>query len=311
MSAETRDARRPARDGGALRARGARRAAGRQPAAVRRRPRRSSSPSSSSSSPESRSTATRLADYCRVCGFTLRDALPATYPHVLAFPLQMRLMADGAFPFPLLGLVHLDNAITQHRPIARGRAARPAGPRRRPATPPEGQGLLAARRGTRRRRARLGGARHDPPTRRRRPGGDAATRGPRPFPRTPPPSPSGASAAISAAATRASPATATRSTCIRSAPRPSASRARSPTGCGARPAASPSSRAGSPTRFSVEVRFQKPLLLPGRVGFVPVERDGGRIGFALRTSATAPSTYPASCGPFHSLHGSGHRAPRG
>lgn len=59
----------------------------------------------------------RLAEYSRVCGFTLRDRLPATYPHVLAFPLQMRLMTDGAFPFPLLGLVHLDNAITQHRPI--------------------------------------------------------------------------------------------------------------------------------------------------------------------------------------------------
>jgi acyl dehydratase len=60
----------------------------------------------------------RLAEYCRVCGFTLRDVLPATYPHVLAFPLQMRLMADGSFPFPLLGLVHIDNSITQHRPIA-------------------------------------------------------------------------------------------------------------------------------------------------------------------------------------------------
>ncbi len=61
----------------------------------------------------------RLAEYCRVCGFGLRDSLPPTYPHVLAFPLQMRLMADGSFPFPLLGLVHLDNAIVQHRPIAR------------------------------------------------------------------------------------------------------------------------------------------------------------------------------------------------
>jgi acyl dehydratase len=37
---------------------------------------------------------------------------------VLAFPLQMRLMADGSFPYPLLGLVHIDNSITQHRPIS-------------------------------------------------------------------------------------------------------------------------------------------------------------------------------------------------
>ena len=64
----------------------------------------------------------RLAAYCRVCGFTLRETLPATYPHILAFPLQMRLMADGGFPFPLLGLVHLDNSITQHRPIGTGEA---------------------------------------------------------------------------------------------------------------------------------------------------------------------------------------------
>ena len=34
----------------------------------------------------------------RVCGFTMRDQLPATYPHVLAFPLQLALMADAALP---------------------------------------------------------------------------------------------------------------------------------------------------------------------------------------------------------------------
>ncbi len=61
-----------------------------------------------------------IADYCRVCGFALRDRMPPTYPHVLSFPLQMELMASGSFPFPLLGLVHLDDAITQHRPIAIG-----------------------------------------------------------------------------------------------------------------------------------------------------------------------------------------------
>jgi acyl dehydratase len=59
-----------------------------------------------------------LAAYCRICGFTMRDTLPATYPHVLSFPLQMSLMSGDNFPFPLLGLVHLDNSITQHRPIA-------------------------------------------------------------------------------------------------------------------------------------------------------------------------------------------------
>jgi acyl dehydratase len=59
----------------------------------------------------------RVADYDRVCGFALADALPATYPHMLAFPLQLSLMTDPSFPFPAIGLVHIANRITQHRPI--------------------------------------------------------------------------------------------------------------------------------------------------------------------------------------------------
>ncbi|MFF3615990.1 MaoC/PaaZ C-terminal domain-containing protein [Streptomyces sp. NPDC002580] len=57
-----------------------------------------------------------LAAYERVCGFpTGRAALPVTYPHVLAFPLAMRIMTGRAFPLPLLGLVHTAIEITQHR----------------------------------------------------------------------------------------------------------------------------------------------------------------------------------------------------
>lgn len=59
-----------------------------------------------------------LADYAQACGFGLGGTLPATYPHVLAFPLQVVLMADPAFPVPLPGLVHLANRITAHRGIA-------------------------------------------------------------------------------------------------------------------------------------------------------------------------------------------------
>lgn len=58
-----------------------------------------------------------LAGYDRVCGFRLSTALPATYPHVLAFPLAMALMTGPAFPFPLLGLVHIANRIEQRRPL--------------------------------------------------------------------------------------------------------------------------------------------------------------------------------------------------
>lgn len=58
-----------------------------------------------------------LAAYNRVCGFRLTDELPATYPHLLAFPLQIKLMSGGDFPFPLVGSVHVANRITQSRPL--------------------------------------------------------------------------------------------------------------------------------------------------------------------------------------------------
>ncbi|WP_369937248.1 MaoC/PaaZ C-terminal domain-containing protein [Plantactinospora sp. BB1] len=56
-----------------------------------------------------------LAAYDRVCGFRLADALPPTYPHVLAFPLALRLMSAPEFPLPLVGLVHVSNRITAYR----------------------------------------------------------------------------------------------------------------------------------------------------------------------------------------------------
>jgi acyl dehydratase len=61
-----------------------------------------------------------VAAYSRVCGFALRDHLPPTYPHLLAFPLQMAVMADGGFPFGAVGLVHVENRIEQKRPIRLG-----------------------------------------------------------------------------------------------------------------------------------------------------------------------------------------------
>src|ERR687887_2900429 len=58
-----------------------------------------------------------LAAYVRVCGFRLRDELPPTYPHILAFPLAMELMTDTSFPFPVMGLVHIANRIEVVRPM--------------------------------------------------------------------------------------------------------------------------------------------------------------------------------------------------
>jgi acyl dehydratase len=58
-----------------------------------------------------------LAAYTRVCGLPLNDVLPATYPHLLTFPLQMALMSDRSFPLALPGLVHVRNRIEVRRPI--------------------------------------------------------------------------------------------------------------------------------------------------------------------------------------------------
>src|SRR3978361_1191875 len=65
-------------------------------------------------------SSSELADYDRVCGLRLSDHLPITYLHVLAFPLSMQLMTDKSFPYPLVGLVHLAQRMTLHRPVSLG-----------------------------------------------------------------------------------------------------------------------------------------------------------------------------------------------
>jgi acyl dehydratase len=59
-----------------------------------------------------------LAQYAHVCGFTLRDELPPTYPHVLAHPLHLALLSRA--PFSAVGVVHIANRIVQHRPLLLG-----------------------------------------------------------------------------------------------------------------------------------------------------------------------------------------------
>ncbi len=77
-----------------------------------------------------------VAAYSEVCGFGLKETVPLTYPHMLAFPLHMAIMTDGDFPFPAIGTVHLENSITQHRPVAASESlqvtARPEGLRSHP-----------------------------------------------------------------------------------------------------------------------------------------------------------------------------------
>lgn len=66
---------------------------------------------------DARADRDQLAGYADVCGFDLGDVLPATYLHLLVFPLQSAVMADPGFPFPLVGSVHLSNSIVSHRRV--------------------------------------------------------------------------------------------------------------------------------------------------------------------------------------------------
>jgi acyl dehydratase len=64
----------------------------------------------------------RVDAYAAVCGFPRKDAVPLTYPHMLAFPLHMAIMSDPAFPYPAIGMVHVENTITARRAIRVGEA---------------------------------------------------------------------------------------------------------------------------------------------------------------------------------------------
>ncbi len=66
----------------------------------------------------------RLQRYREVCGFADSDWLPISYPHVVAFPLHMRVLTHKAFPLSLAGLIHVRNAIHQQRQLAAGEELR-------------------------------------------------------------------------------------------------------------------------------------------------------------------------------------------
>jgi acyl dehydratase len=64
----------------------------------------------------------RVEAYAAVCGFPRKDVVPLTFPHLLAFPLHMAIMSDAAFPYPAIGMVHVENTLTAHRAIGVGEA---------------------------------------------------------------------------------------------------------------------------------------------------------------------------------------------
>ncbi|TWH35062.1 acyl dehydratase [Isoptericola variabilis J7] len=69
---------------------------------------------------ETADLATHLRDYQRLLHEPASDAMPAGYLHVLAFPLATAVMVRGDFPLPLLGMVHLTNAVEHRGPVRVG-----------------------------------------------------------------------------------------------------------------------------------------------------------------------------------------------
>ena len=55
--------------------------------------------------------------YRQVCGFAQSQCVPETYLQMLAFPLLLKLMVHDDFPVKVIGLVHLRNQITVHKPM--------------------------------------------------------------------------------------------------------------------------------------------------------------------------------------------------
>ncbi|MGV9799154.1 MaoC/PaaZ C-terminal domain-containing protein [Mycobacterium sp. NPDC003449] len=59
-----------------------------------------------------------VAEYAQVTGLRFGDTVPLTYPFALTFPTVMSLVTGFDFPFAAMGSVHIENHVTQHRPIA-------------------------------------------------------------------------------------------------------------------------------------------------------------------------------------------------
>ncbi|MDP9168412.1 MAG: dehydratase [Actinomycetota bacterium] len=59
-----------------------------------------------------------VAEYAGVTGLRFGDTVPLTYPFALTFPSVMSLVSGFDFPFAAMGSVHVENEITQYRPIA-------------------------------------------------------------------------------------------------------------------------------------------------------------------------------------------------
>lgn len=58
-----------------------------------------------------------LSSYNKICGYQDLDTLPPLYLGILSMPLQLSLMVNEAFPFAILGIVHIRNTVEQFKPV--------------------------------------------------------------------------------------------------------------------------------------------------------------------------------------------------
>ena len=60
----------------------------------------------------------KVKKYAEVCGFkSSEDFVPPIFPHIMAFALHMEILLDKDFPYPIMGMVHVNNTITCYKPI--------------------------------------------------------------------------------------------------------------------------------------------------------------------------------------------------
>lgn len=64
-----------------------------------------------------RIAATDDAAFRSVVGAREGECAHGGYLHAVTFPIAMELMSKKSFPLRLLGLIHLENSVTQHRPV--------------------------------------------------------------------------------------------------------------------------------------------------------------------------------------------------
>ncbi|WP_410209109.1 MaoC family dehydratase [Aquirhabdus sp.] len=75
--------------------------------------------------PEAEYTVTKLKidrehlnAYNKICGYPNLETLPPLYLGIRAMTLQLALMVNEAFPFPILGIVHIRNTVEQFKPVS-------------------------------------------------------------------------------------------------------------------------------------------------------------------------------------------------